>query len=89
MALGADRLGVVRMVLRGALGQLAVGLLIGIPAAIVCARILSAQLFEVGASDPGPLVMAVVLLVLSAIVAASIPAGRAASIEPMKALRTE
>ena len=89
MALGANRLRVVQMVLRGALTQMAIGLLIGIPIAIGCAKLLSAQLFQVGAWDPNPLIIAVALLVVCAMVAAIIPARRAATLEPMQALRIE
>jgi ABC-type antimicrobial peptide transport system permease subunit len=77
------------MVLRGALTQIAVGMAIGIPAALICAKLLSAQLFQVGPWDPTPLIVAVVLLIVCAIVAAIIPARKAASLEPMKALRIE
>jgi len=47
MALGADRVGIVRLVLRGAFLQIVIGLLIGIPASIGCARLISAQLYQV------------------------------------------
>jgi predicted permease len=89
MALGANRMRVVRMVLRGALTQMGIGMLIGIPAAIGCAKLLSAQLFQVGPWDPTPLIVAVALLIVCAIAAAIIPARRAASLDPMKALRIE
>jgi predicted permease len=89
MALGANRMRVVQMVLRGALMQMAIGLLIGVPIAIGCAKLLSAQLFQVGAWDPNPLIFAVILLVVCAMVAAIIPARRAATLEPMQALRIE
>jgi len=89
MALGANRMRVVQMVLRGALTQIAIGMAIGIPAALICAKLLSAQLFQVGPWDPTPLILAVVLLVVCSLVAAIVPARRAASLEPMKALRIE
>jgi len=89
MALGADRLRVVRMIVSGALVQMAIGMVIGIPAALGCARLLSAQLFEVKGWDPQPLIVAVVLIAVCALVAAMIPARRAASLDPMQALRTD
>jgi predicted permease len=89
MALGADRLGVVKLILRGALMQTAIGMAIGIPAALGCARLLSSQLFQVAAWDPEPLMMAVVLLVGCALLAAIIPARNAASLNPVKALRID
>jgi ABC-type antimicrobial peptide transport system permease subunit len=89
MALGANRINVVNMVLRGAMQQMLIGMAIGIPAAIGCAKLLSAQLFQVGGWDPAPLITAVVLLVVCAFVAAMIPARTAASLEPMQALRMD
>jgi predicted permease len=89
MALGADRGDVVRMVLRGALTQAGIGLAIGIPVALLAARWMKDQLFEVKTYDPLSLLTAVVVLLLSATVAGFVPARRAANVEPMSALRTE
>lgn len=89
MALGADRGDVVRMVLRGALLQVAVGLAIGVPVAILCGRNLAHQLY--GVSNFDPLVLGEATLVLSAcaLIAGLVPARRAASIEPVEALKIE
>jgi predicted permease len=89
MALGADRGDVVKMVLRGALLQAGVGLVIGIPVALGAARWMSDQLYQVRSYDPLSLMTAVVVLLLSATVAGFVPARRASRIEPMQALRTE
>jgi predicted permease len=89
MALGANRTNVVRMVMRGAFSQAGLGLLIGIPIAIVSARYIADQLYGVSAYDPLSLAIAVLVLLASATVAGFIPARRAANIEPMTALRTE
>ncbi len=89
MALGADRLSVTRLVLRGAFLQVAIGLLIGIPIAIGAGRLLSAQLYQVQIWDPLALSVATLSLGICALFATVIPARRAASIDPMKALRTE
>jgi predicted permease len=89
MALGADRSGIVRLVLRGAFLQILIGLLIGIPASIGCARLISAQLYQVKGWDPVVLIASIATLSLCALVASIIPARRAASIDPVKALRTE
>jgi predicted permease len=89
MALGADRGGVVAMILRGALAQVLVGLTIGIPVALLCVRFVRSQLYGVTKVDTGVLVVALVVLGLAACVAGLIPAKRAASIDPMEALRTE
>jgi predicted permease len=89
MALGADRASVVRLVLRGAFAQILIGLLIGIPASIACSRLIAAQLYQVKGWDPLVLAGSVVALGISAFIASIIPAQRAASINPVKALRTE
>lgn len=89
MALGADRGNVVKLVLRGAFLQVAIGLLIGIPVAIACSRLIRAQLYAVKGWDPLVLGGAVVALGLCASLASIIPAQRAASINPVQALRTE
>jgi predicted permease len=89
MALGATRTSVLAMVLRGALWQILVGLGLGIPAALLAGHLMASQLYGVGSYDPLALAGAVVALGLCAAVAGFIPARRAASIEPMKALRTE
>jgi ABC-type antimicrobial peptide transport system permease subunit len=82
MALGATRQSVVSMVLRGALWQILIGLALGIPSAL-------SQLYDVGSYDPLSLAGATIILALCAAAAGFIPARRAASIEPMQALRTE
>ena len=89
MALGATRATVVSMVLRGALWQILIGLALGIPAALYGGYLMKSLLYGVGANDPFALVGAVLVLALCATVAGFIPARRAASIEPMQALRTE
>ena len=89
MALGADRRNVVKMVLRGALLQVGIGLAIGIPAALASSRLIANQLYGVKSYDPAILGLAVFILTACALLAGFIPARRAASIEPMEALRTE
>ncbi|MFL6307620.1 MAG: ABC transporter permease, partial [Candidatus Sulfotelmatobacter sp.] len=87
MALGADHRSVVAMVLRGVFWQVGIGLGIGVPAAIGAGYLMASQLFGVTPWNPLLLAGATVLLVLAALVAAAIPARRAASIDPMEALR--
>ncbi len=89
MALGADRVRVVVMVLRGAFFQIGIGLGFGIPLAIAAGRLMSRQLYGVSPWDPRMLTIATLLLCAAALLASWIPAARAASIEPMAALRTE
>jgi len=89
MALGATRSSVVSMVLRGALWQILFGLAIGIPAALFAGHLMASQLFGVQGYDPLALAGATAVLALCAALAGFLPARRAASIEPMQALRTE
>jgi predicted permease len=89
MALGASRASVVALVLRGALWQLLIGLALGIPAALFAGHLMQSQLYGVGGFDPLALVGSVFVLALCAAAASYIPARRAASIEPMQALRSE
>jgi predicted permease len=89
MALGADRAKVLRLVLRGAFAQVILGLAVGIPVALIGSRLIADQLFNVHFYDPPSLALAIAVLSLAAFIAGLIPAARAASIEPMEALRTE
>jgi macrolide transport system ATP-binding/permease protein len=89
MALGAERGGVVAMVMRGAMMQTLLGLAIGIPVALVCVRFVKAQLYEITSADASVMAGAIVTLAVAACIAGLIPARRAASIDPMQALRTE
>jgi predicted permease len=89
MALGADRKNVLALVLKGAFLQVAIGLVIGVPLTILCGRAMASQLFGVKAYDPLILLTTIVVLAAAAFVASVIPARRAASVEPMQALRTD
>jgi ABC-type antimicrobial peptide transport system permease subunit len=89
MALGAERGGVVALVMRGALMQTLLGLAIGIPVALVCVRFVKAQLYDITSADARVMAPAIVTLAVAACVAGLIPARRAASIDPMQALREE
>jgi len=89
MALGAARGSVVAMVLRGALLQALIGLAIGIPVALLCGRFVKSQLYQVDGHDWIVLTGATLALALAAMVAGLVPARRAASIDPVQALRTE
>ncbi|MCU1381759.1 MAG: efflux pump, inner rane subunit [Acidobacteria bacterium] len=89
MALGADRGNVVTLVLRGAFMRVGVGLLLGLPLAVGAGRLLAAQLYGVAFWDPFALAVAAGSLGACALFAALLPASRAASISPMRALRTE
>jgi ABC-type antimicrobial peptide transport system permease subunit len=89
MALGADASGVLQLVLRSAFRMVGIGLVLGIPLAIGAGRLIAAQLYGVKGWDPVALSIATGALAVCAFAAAIFPALRAASIDPMKALRTE
>jgi predicted permease len=88
-ALGATRGQVVALILRSALLQSAVGLALGIPAALAAGKLLADQLYGVKASDPWVLAIAAVVLAICAAIAGVIPALRASTIDPVRALRVE
>ena len=88
-ALGATRAQVVRLILGGALAQAGIGIAVGIPAALAAGRLLAGQLFGVKASDPVILSAAAIMLGACAAVAGVIPAARASSVDPVRALRVD
>jgi predicted permease len=89
MALGANRAHVQEMVLRGAFLQVGLGLLIGLPAAIAAGHLMTAELFGVDAWSPLVLGTTTAMLAAVALLAAALPAHRAANVQPMEALRGE
>ena len=89
MTLGADRAKIVSLVLRGAFNRVLLGLAVGLPLAVGAGRLISAQLYGVSSWDPLALGVAASALAACSFIAAVIPANRAASISPMRALRIE
>jgi len=89
MALGAARIKVTAMVMRGVLAQALVGLALGVPTAMFCVKYVRSQLYEIKAVDGWVLAGAILVLLVAAAVAGWIPARRAASISPVQALRVE
>jgi hypothetical protein len=89
VALGADGLNVVRLVLRGAFNRVALGLLIGLPLSVGAGRLIAAQLYGVSSWDPLALIVAASALAVCAFCAAIIPAVRVAKVDPIAALRHE
>jgi putative ABC transport system permease protein len=89
MALGADRRSILRDVLKRALAHCGIGLAIGVPLAYAAGRLMAQHLYGVGAFDAQVSIVTLAVLSLAAAVAALVPARRAASIEPMVALRME
>jgi macrolide transport system ATP-binding/permease protein len=87
--LGAGRSRVIGMVMRGAMLQAVVGLAIGIPVAIFCVRYVKSQLYEITSVNVPVIATAIGVLVLAATISGTIPAWRAASIDPVRALRIE
>jgi macrolide transport system ATP-binding/permease protein len=88
-ALGATPVRVVRLILGGALAQAAIGIAVGIPAALAGGRLLAGQLFGVKGSDPVILAGAAAVLAVCAAVAGLIPAMRASRVDPVRALRVD
>lgn len=89
MALGAQRLDVLRQVIRGALLMSSIGIFVGLLAALVGTRVVGSLLFGVTARDPMTLAGAAALLMLTTVIASYVPARRASRIDPALVLRTE
>jgi macrolide transport system ATP-binding/permease protein len=89
MALGAQPSAVLGMVLRESVFVVGLGLMAGIPAALACGRYVSSQLYGLAPNDPVTIVGAAVLLTAVALLASYLPARRAATLDPLTALREE
>jgi predicted permease len=89
MALGSSRAGIFRLVLRGSGMTAAIGLLAGGLGSIAAVRLVRAMLFGITVFDPLSYCAAALLLLLTVILSGLAPARRAASIDPMQALRSE
>jgi putative ABC transport system permease protein len=89
MALGAQRADVLRLIMGFGLRLTCVGVLIGLLGALVSTRLLASLLFEVSAANPLVFTLPAVLLMVVTVLAAYLPARRATSIDPMRALRAE
>jgi putative ABC transport system permease protein len=89
MALGAQRVSVVMLVMREMALTSILGVAIGLPAAYALSRLLTSQLYGVQPGDPVTFVATVLISALMVALAAAIPARRAASVNPMQALRAE
>jgi ABC-type antimicrobial peptide transport system permease subunit len=89
MALGAERTGVLAMILRETLMLVVIGVALGIPAALASTHLLASVLFGVTPNDPATIAGTTLLMLAVAACAGFIPARRAAAVDPMVALRCE
>ena len=89
MAVGAQRGQVIWMVLRDSLLLTAIGIVIGLPLALLVGRTLASALYGVKPYDAPSFLLAAFAVSLVALAASLLPAGRAARIDPLTALRTE
>jgi putative ABC transport system permease protein len=87
MALGAQPKGVVSLVVNGMRRPVAAGVLLGLPASWAATRMIASMLFGLAPADPATIAAAVIVLAVVAHVAAYLPARRAASVDPLVALR--
>ena len=89
IALGAQRSAVLRMFLVESLSVAALGLALGIPASLAVATTLRSMVYGLSPSDPLTMILALAGIAIITLAAAIIPARRAASVDPMRALRME
>ena len=89
IALGATPASVVRLVLGQALRPVALGAVVGVAVAVVASRALASQLFGVARTDPLTMAIVVATLIGVALLASAVPARRAATVDPTRALQSE
>jgi predicted permease len=89
MAIGANRGNILLLILREAATLTGIGIAAGLVGAFVCAHFVSALLFQTSSVDPLSIGASVFALLIVAMLAAVLPAARAATINPMEALRSE
>ena len=89
MALGAQAIDVLRLVVRQGMTPVVLGLIIGLAGTFAAGRLLAAQLYQISPHDPFLLGAATIVLATAALLACLIPARRATLVDPIQALRTE
>ena len=88
MALGAQRIGIARLVLASAAKLALLGCGLGLLGSFAISRLVTSFLFNVSATDPFVYIAAVLTMMLMALLASTLPATRAASVDPIEALRS-
>jgi putative ABC transport system permease protein len=89
MALGAASSDVLRLTIWQGLRPVAIGLAVGVPAALVATRTMQTMLFQIRSADPLTFISVAAVMVGSSLAATFVPARRASRVEPMVALRQE
>lgn len=89
ISLGASRGDVLRMVARQAMAQALIGTVAGVAGAVLLSKLMAKMLYGVQPTDPLTFAAVTIVLGLAALLATTVPARRAARIEPMRALRSE
>ena len=89
MALGAERGVVIRMVLRETAILILIGLAVGVPGSLACARFVQSKFFGLKAADPLTLAAALGIMIAVAVASGYLPARRASKVDPLVALRYE
>ena len=87
LALGAERADILRLVVRQGLMLAAVGIVIGLTAALLMTRLISSMLYKVGTHDLMTFVLTPLLFLFIALLASYLPARRATKVDPAEALR--
>jgi len=88
MALGAQRTSIARLVLIAGAKMALIGCSLGVLGAVAISRLVSAFLFDVSATDPAVYFAAILTMMFMALLASALPATRAASADPIEALRS-
>jgi ABC-type antimicrobial peptide transport system permease subunit len=89
MALGAPRSNLIWMLLRGAIGYVTLGILVGTATALAASRAVASLLYGIRPNDPGNLTAAIVTLLFVSALAALLPSLRASRVDPAVSLRQE
>lgn len=88
-ALGAQTGDLMRLIFRQGMTLVAIGVIVGLVAAVALTRVMQSLLFEISATDPLTFMLVVVVLAMSAVLACYLPARRVTKVDPMTALRSE